>query len=490
VTARTTTRRAGGTLTHTLALSPSGHVVPVSGAEDDERAEESLLVEAFSRGEAYGVLSLASDHLDLAWAGAIGFWRDVAKGFLMAALREDMLRPAIPAGFIDSTLQSAPPMRGGEYLGATVLEQLWSDCGEAIADILAEAGMDLSAYLATRSPAWRMVGKVCLSLAENKRHPERPFAFIATYTARLTAEGRVQHIPFAKAVQDESRTGERSALLSILAPLQRAAGRSPLLDELIATKRIFQPQAWTAAEALRFLHDVPAFEESGILVRVPDWWSPKNPPRAKVSVSVGSKAPSRLGLDGLLDFDVRLTLDGEKLSEQEWRRLIESADGLTMIRGRWVEVDRDRLKSVLEHWRDAQRAAASDGLSFAAAMRLLVGAQGDPRAESATIDAAVASPDWSEVVAGPWLQEALAGLRDPERLGRADPGKALTATLRPYQAAGVKWLWHLYNLRLGGCLADDMGLGKTIQVLALMLLAKEVRPLSCTNRNRALLLMP
>lgn len=66
-----------------------------------------------------------------------------------------------------------------------------------------------------------------------------------------------------------------------------------MIEIHISSKRIFQPQAWTPSEALRLLRDVPAFEASGILVRVPDWWSPKNPPRAKVSVSVGAKAPRR-----------------------------------------------------------------------------------------------------------------------------------------------------------------------------------------------------
>lgn len=39
-------------------------------------------------------------------------------------------------------------------------------------------------------------------------------------------------------------------------------------------------------------------------------------------------------------------------------------------------------------------------------------------------------------------------------------------TLRSYQADGVKWLYFLEKMGLGGCLADDMGLGKTVQVLA------------------------
>ena len=99
-------------------------------------------------------------------------------------------------------------------------------------------------------------------------------------------------------------------------------------------------------------------------------------------------------------------------------------------------------------------------------MRLLAGAHvpGDI--------VAAAAPDWSPVVAGPWLAKTLAGLRDPAQLAQLDPGAALKATLRPYQQAGVRWLHLLSSLGLGACLADDMGLGKTMQVLALLLVMR------------------
>ena len=80
--------------------------------------------------------------------------------------------------------------------------------------------------------------------------------------------------------------------------------------------------------------------------------------------------------------------------------------------------------------------------------------------------------DWSTVVAGPWLAETLKGMRQPEGLARVDPGTALHGTLRPYQHAGVEWLYLLSQLGLGACLADDMGLGKTIQILSLLLVLK------------------
>jgi SNF2 family DNA or RNA helicase len=47
------------------------------------------------------------------------------------------------------------------------------------------------------------------------------------------------------------------------------------------------------------------------------------------------------------------------------------------------------------------------------------------------------------------------------------------AELRPYQQEGLDRLALWWRHRLGGILADDMGLGKTLQVLALLLHARE-----------------
>lgn len=50
----------------------------------------------------------------------------------------------------------------------------------------------------------------------------------------------------------------------------------------------------------------------------------------------------------------------------------------------------------------------------------------------------------------------------------------MTSHLRAYQLRGVEWLWFLYRNALGGLLCDDMGLGKTHQVMALMLVLKNL----------------
>ena len=105
-------------------------------------------------------------------------------------------------------------------------------------------------------------------------------------------------------------------------------------------------------------------------------------------------------------------------------QLLAVSNGLHLVRGRWVEVDRDRLRRLLDEFQAVETAAAQDGLSFGEAMRLLAGAHvpGDI--------VAAAAPDWSRVVAGPWLAKTLAGLRDPSHLAHVDPGAALKATLR------------------------------------------------------------
>jgi non-specific serine/threonine protein kinase len=100
-------------------------------------------------------------------------------------------------------------------------------------------------------------------------------------------------------------------------------------------------------------------------------------------------------------------------------------------------------------------------------MRLIAGA---PIADGAAPGAPA-----PRAVAGAWLAETLAGLRSPAGLAAVDPGDALRAQLRLYQAIGVRWLHLLAELGLGACLADDMGLGKTMQVIALALVSRRGR---------------
>ncbi len=295
--------------------------------------------------------------------------------------------------------------------------------------------------------------------------PEAPFAFLATYTSRVSAHGKAQHLPLSRALAEYSDGKSQARLLSLLMPVQRAAELCEWLRAMVDSGEIYHPLRWLPADAYQFLSDVPKLEAAGIIVRAPGAWQAGRPARPLVKASIGTRAPSLLGKDALLDFSMEVTLDGERLSAAEIKALLAAGNGLQLLRGRWVEVDRKKLGRMLERFQAIERAAAENGLPFAEAMRLVAGASLDEAGNS--IDA-----DWSQLVAGPWLAETLQGLRQPEGLAQVSPGAELKATLRPYQQAGVRWLYLLTQLGIGACLADDMGLGKTIQVLSLLLILK------------------
>jgi non-specific serine/threonine protein kinase len=392
-------------------------------------------------------------------------------------MEPSQLKARVPApsdAELDSLALVAPPMIGAEYLTATVLHALWQELDSAFQRELSESKCGVQEFLKRRNPAWNLVGRVHFNLAENRKDENAPFAFLATYTTRLSAHAKAQHLPLGQALREYAGAANKDRLLSLLLPVQRAAESCPWLKAMVDAGEIFYPLRWKPNEAVQLLRDVPQLESSGVIVRMPATWRANRPPRPQVLAKVGGNTPSGIGKDALLDFRMEITLDGETLTDAEIRELLAKSDGLALVRGRWVEVDRERLGRMIEHFGQVERAAAENGLSFGEAMRMLAGA--DVAVDGASV---AADPDWAQVVAGPWLAETLKGLRSPEGLARIDPGAALNGKLRAYQQVGVRWLYLLTKLGLGACLADDMGLGKTIQVLSLLLVLK-----SQTNGKR------
>jgi non-specific serine/threonine protein kinase len=451
-------------------LTPHGRLLLAADADAPPLAEAlaQRLDDAFAKGAGHGLLQLGAAEVGSVLPPALAWWRDFAvryvtalcstpEGSEIAVARPDALTLQI-------LVADLPPMVGAEYLTHEAMATLWDELDAALRDELAVSQLTLQEFLKLRHAAWNVVGRVHFNLAENRKDAEAPFAFLATYASSLSAHGKARHLPLSQALSEFSDGKSRARLLSLLVPVQRAAEQCAWLHEMVADGDIYHPLRWTPDDAFRFLCDLPKLEASGIVVRVPGVWQAGRPTRPKVSASVGARPPSLLGTDALLDFSMEMTLDGERLDAAEIKALLASSDGLQLIRGRWVEVDRKRLARLLERFQAIEQASAANGLPFAEAMRLLAGASltaADP-----------ADADWSALSAGPWLAETLAGLRQPEGLARVDAGSELKATLRPYQEAGLRWLYLLTRLGLGACLADDMGLGKTIQVLALLLVLK------------------
>ena len=456
-----------------LRLTPHGHLVLVSetAAPSFDPKTARRLEHAFERGSGHGLLLLGLDEAGATMPPVFAWWRGFGARYLTALCTQQQsdgrkTRVAPPsAEELDEIAQSAPPLTGAEYLTPAVLESLWRELDQAFEIELTEARCGLQDFLKLRNPAWNLVGRVHFNLAENRRDPDAPFAFLATYTTRLSAQAKAQHLPLGQALREYAGAANKDRLLSLLVPVQRAGETCPWLKAMLDAGEIFHPLRWTPNEALQLLKDVPQLEAAGVVVRTPAAWRGSRPPRPRVTGTVGRKPPTGIGRDALLDFRMEVTLDGETLTAAEIRELLAKSDGLALVRGRWIELDREHLKHMLDRFGAAKRAAQENGLAFAEAMRLLAGA--DVAADDIP---AADSAGWAQVVAGPWLAETLKALRSPQGLAGAEVGNALKGSLRPYQQVGVRWLSLLTKLGLGACLADDMGLGKTIQVLALLLL--------------------
>jgi non-specific serine/threonine protein kinase len=464
-------------LRQTLWLSPSGHLHLAPWAEAPALDPElcAALGVAFGNGAGAGLLRLGAGEAGRALPPGLGYWRNFSARFMAGLCLGPEGGAAVPPApseaDLDDLANDAPPMPGAEYLTAGALLALWQDLGRAFSAAFAASGQGIQDFLRAFNPVWNVMGRVHFNLAENRKDPDLPFAFLATYTGGLSAQGGARHLPLGQALKEYGAASDKDRLLSLLLPIQRAAEGCAWLRSMVEAGELFHPLRWSAGEAFRLLQEVPALEAAGVVVRMPAGWKAGRPPRPRVSGTVGGARPAGFGKDALLDFQMGVTLEGESLTPEEVKELLAASQGLVLIRGRWIEVDPSQLEGMLGRFRAAERLAARGGLGFFEAMRLLAGAG---IGSGAGADPATA--DWSQVTAGPWLRETLQGLRSPEGLGRVDPGPDLKGTLRPYQQAGVRWLNLLASLGLGACLADDMGLGKTIQVLALLLVQKRAGP--------------
>ncbi len=125
-----------------------------------------------------------------------------------------------------------------------------------------KGGRDLAAYLRDLDPEWNLVGRVTFHLAENKKNESKPFAFLATYTDDRAKSRSPQHIPLAEALKQSIESGDSERLDQLLQPVSRAAGESELVKELLESRALFSPQAWTIQRAFAFLSAVPAMERA------------------------------------------------------------------------------------------------------------------------------------------------------------------------------------------------------------------------------------
>ncbi len=259
----------------------------------------------------------------------------------------------------------------------------------------------------------------------------------------------------------------RPAVL-VLRELGRAARVCPLLERGLETAA---PEAahLDPAEAYAFLHrDRAALAAAGFTVRTPPGLA-RAPRKPRLVMKVRPPSEFRdgvrgLSLDSLLSCDWQVAIGEERISLQEFQRLMRGKRRLIRLRDEWVDLEAGAVdEMLLEASRRRHRSGRAPDLREAIRARLAMngtapGLFGD------------GGPFLSRVEGEGWVDQLFTALETSVgKLDLLDPPRGLRTELRPYQRVGYRWLRLLADFGLGSCLADDMGIGKTCQALTFLL---------------------
>ncbi|MGH6856835.1 MAG: hypothetical protein ACRECP_04100, partial [Methylocella sp.] len=230
-----------------LRLTPHGKLVfeDIGDAPDLDARAAARLRDAFARGSGEGLWRLGAGEIGENLPPVFVWWRDFAARFVTALRHRPMekdapgieassagIEPPTPAELASLAL-TAPMMAGAEYLTPAILRALWEALGATFGKAYSAAGTDLQSFLAGFNPAWTLVGRVHFNLAENRRDPDFPFAFMATYTTGLSAGAKAQHLPLAEALRQYAGARNKNELLSLLLPVKRAAETCDWLKRMV-----------------------------------------------------------------------------------------------------------------------------------------------------------------------------------------------------------------------------------------------------------------
>lgn len=164
---------------------------------------------------------------------------------------------------------------------------------------------------------------------------------------------------------------------------------------------------------------------------------------------------TKMSLDDILEFSYEIAIGSEKLSIEEFNKLVEGSNGLIKYKNKYVLIDKDESKKIFEQ-------IAKANFKSLSRMELI----------HASMSGQLDQYDFDYDKA---FAKIIQDFTKPVDVTIPD---TLKGELRPYQQTGLKWLWTNISKGFGACMADDMGLGKTIQVISLILKMKEENKLT------------
>jgi len=202
----------------------------------------------------------------------------------------------------------------------------------------------------------------------------------------------------------------------------------------------------------------------GASILLPSWWTELKQSAVKVKARIkgttSSHGPSFVGMQSLMDFDWRISMNGADLTEEEFSKLVSEKRHLLYINGQWVKLDTELIR----HIQKIMKTAEKSGISISDVLQ-------QELTTPEEIDAEEDLQDFMKIQfeLNNDLKKMFTSLRELKSIPLHQPPATLQGELRPYQVQGLSWLLFLRKYGFGACLADDMGLGKTVQIISYLL---------------------
>lgn len=130
-------------------------------------------------------------------------------------------------------------MTGIEHITLEFLNALWMRLNEYFQVAIKKSAGSVEAWFESLTPQPRHIDRIHFHLVENRKNESRPFAFLATYTVRIDANGRVRHLPLKSALQEFGE--DQVKLLELLATVKKVAKNNTLIATFDASGELFNP---------------------------------------------------------------------------------------------------------------------------------------------------------------------------------------------------------------------------------------------------------
>lgn len=363
---------------------------------------------------------------------------------------------------ISEIVETVPFCIGREYVNENWVKNIFDNLLLVYKKEISSFDGTVEKYFTNKNTELVIPSRIYFHMVESPLE-ESPFAFMVTYTT--TQNGNIKHLPLRSALKEYINM--ESEFKELTKSLYKIAKKSSFIRNLIQNGEIFSPIYLNIDEAYVFLKEIELYEGNGVICRVPNWWKQKN---STVKIDVAQKMQDgygRFNKGALIFVSPKMIYQGVEITQYEIEELLIKTEGLSLIKGKWIEIDKEKLENLLEEY----KAIKQDGTTFSE----LLNYSSIHANNEKGVNIEFTKRDWFQSLVTKNLES------NPTLTNISND---FIGKLRPYQMDGYKWLMGMTQFNFGVCLADDMGLGKTIQILAFLLSYKNI------SKKNVLLIVP